>query len=120
MIRIMETGRNPTMRHLLRTHRISVAWLHEVHQSEEVQVEYELTTHMAADIYTKAFNDPQKWTNACWLIGVIDPNSLEALIGSGGIPAESETGKSAKKPVDERNPDGSGVWTRRDFGAKRF
>ena len=75
---------------------------------------------MAANIYTKAFIDPQKWMNACWLIGVIDPSSLEALIGSGGIPADSETGKSAKEPVDERNPDGSGVWTRRDYGAKRY
>ena len=34
MIRIMETGRNPTMRYLHRTHRISVSWLHEVFKSE--------------------------------------------------------------------------------------
>ena len=29
MMKVMETGRNPTMRHLGRTHRVSIAWLHE-------------------------------------------------------------------------------------------
>ena len=29
MIRVCQTGRNPTMRHLGPTHRVSVAWLHE-------------------------------------------------------------------------------------------
>ena len=27
----LKTGRNPTMRHLSRTHRVSAAWLHEQH-----------------------------------------------------------------------------------------
>ena len=29
MLRVVETGKNPTMRYLHRTHRVSVAWLHE-------------------------------------------------------------------------------------------
>eukprot|EP00972_Heterocapsa_arctica_P070192 10369016-Heterocapsa_arctica.AAC.1 len=29
MIRVVETGRNPMMRYLQRTHGVSVAWLHE-------------------------------------------------------------------------------------------
>eukprot|EP00971_Amphidinium_carterae_P217192 4311760-Amphidinium_carterae.1 len=29
-ISILKSGKNPTMRHLGRTHRVSVAWLHEV------------------------------------------------------------------------------------------
>eukprot|EP00971_Amphidinium_carterae_P176385 3497255-Amphidinium_carterae.1 len=29
-ISIPKSGKNPTMRHLGRTHRVSVAWLHEV------------------------------------------------------------------------------------------
>ena len=32
MLRISKTGRNPTMRHIARAHRISVAWLHDVYQ----------------------------------------------------------------------------------------
>ena len=34
MIRVVATGKNPTMRYLARTHRVSVAWLHEVCQNE--------------------------------------------------------------------------------------
>eukprot|EP00974_Lingulodinium_polyedra_P010199 978988-Lingulodinium_polyedra.AAC.1 len=30
MIRVVETGRNPTMRYLHRTRRVSAAWLYEV------------------------------------------------------------------------------------------
>jgi hypothetical protein len=29
MLAILKTGRSPTMRHLSRTHRVSIAWLHE-------------------------------------------------------------------------------------------
>ena len=32
MIRVVATGKNPTMRYLVRTHRVSVAWLHDVCQ----------------------------------------------------------------------------------------
>ena len=40
MIRVMQTGRNPTMPYLGRTHRISVAWLHEVFQNLMYQLMY--------------------------------------------------------------------------------
>ena len=35
MLCVMKTGRNPTMRHLSRTHRVSIAWLHEQHHREQ-------------------------------------------------------------------------------------
>ena len=31
---------------------------------------------MAADIYTKAFNDGRKWKHACLQIGLLDPSLL--------------------------------------------
>ena len=31
---------------------------------------------MAADIYTKAFSDPDNWSNALSLINIIDPKDL--------------------------------------------
>ena len=64
MIAIIRSGRNPTMRHLPRVHRISIAWLHERLGNPETKDNVDLidtdTEHMAADIYTKAFTDPQK------------------------------------------------------------
>ena len=55
MIRVIETGRNPTMQYLGRTHRVSVQWLHEVFKREHIRCEYARTDVMAGDIYTKAF-----------------------------------------------------------------
>ena len=60
MIRCIETGRNPTMRYLHRTHHVSVAWLHERFQDVKLSLAYEVTTRMCADIYTKAFTSKDK------------------------------------------------------------
>ena len=78
MIRVCETGKNPTMRYLSRTHGISVAFLHERFKSKAFRLQYQETARMAADIYTKAFNDPLKWEAACWLINVCSPEQLVA------------------------------------------
>ena len=61
MIRIVETGRNPTMRYIGRTHGISVAWLHETFKKDELTLAYELSSRMCADIFTKGFTDADKW-----------------------------------------------------------
>ena len=80
MIRVLETGRNPTMRYLHRTHRVSVARLHEALQRKDFILVYELTSRMCADIYTKSFSDASKWTAACELINIVDPTKLQRLI----------------------------------------
>ena len=36
MLQCIKTGKNPTMRYLLRTHRISIAWLNEVYKSGQL------------------------------------------------------------------------------------
>eukprot|EP00972_Heterocapsa_arctica_P047466 6999854-Heterocapsa_arctica.AAC.1 len=61
MIRVVETGRNPTMRHLQRTHGVSVAWLHETFKKNKIDLNYELSSRMCADVYTKAFADAILW-----------------------------------------------------------
>ena len=57
MIRVVATGKNPTMRYLARTHRVSVAWFHEVCKMKDLQVVYEETSRMCVDIFTKAFTN---------------------------------------------------------------
>ena len=71
MIRVAQTGKNPTMRHLGRTHGVSVKWIHQTFLSPQYVLLYEETNKQAADIFTKAFTDPAKWYHACRLIGVI-------------------------------------------------
>eukprot|EP00972_Heterocapsa_arctica_P106228 15648775-Heterocapsa_arctica.AAC.1 len=61
MIRVVETGRTPTMRYLLRMHGVSVAWLHEIFNNKFIELGYELFSRMCADIYTKGFTDGIKW-----------------------------------------------------------
>jgi hypothetical protein len=61
MIQVIKSGKNPTMRYLGRTHRVSIQWLHERFAEKDLVLIYEVSAKMAADIYTKAFSDPLKW-----------------------------------------------------------
>ena len=60
MIRVVQTGRNPTMRYLGRTRRISVAWLHTLIQDPKHQLVYAESSSMCADIYSEGFSDRVK------------------------------------------------------------
>ena len=75
MIGVVRSGRNPTMRHLERSHGVSISWMHEMFTRDYMYLNlaYEVTDRMAADIYTKAFNDGRKWKHACLQIGRVIP-----------------------------------------------
>ena len=80
MIRVIETGRNPTMRYLHRTHRISIATLHEIITGQvsdaKINCEYTTSAEMAADIFTKGFTDKTKWTHAVRSVGIIQVSDI--------------------------------------------
>ncbi len=82
MIRVCKTGRNPTMRHLGRTHRVSVAFMHECFTQPGIDLVYEMTHRQCADIYTKAFTEPAKWYAVCLLVNVVDGRKLAQLLTS--------------------------------------
>jgi hypothetical protein len=65
VIEVVRTGRNPTMRHLGRVHGVSVGFLHEFYKQDDMIMYYVSSSLMAADIYTKAFVDGQKWRDLC-------------------------------------------------------
>ena len=67
------------MRHLGRTHRVSVAWLHERFAELGIDLRFEMTHRQAGDIYTKAFHELKKWIAACLLINIVDGRQLETL-----------------------------------------
>ena len=69
-ITTMNNGFSPTMRHLGRTHRVSLRWLYEVCQSPHVKLRRCDTKDQAADIFTKPFTQADKWQNAINLVGI--------------------------------------------------
>ena len=93
------------MRYHLRTHWVSVAWLHERFSGKDFKLVYEESAKMCADIYTKAFTDAQKWQAVCWLINIVDPAEIVHMLkqseeGSadpppgGGVPNDGEPARS--------------------------
>ena len=74
MIQVVTTGRNPTMKHLNRVHRIDVRFLHEqIFQRKSdipILIMHADSELMCADIYTKIFTEPVGWTHACDLINI--------------------------------------------------
>ena len=56
-IAVIRSGRNPTMKHMGRTHNVSLAWLHErfVDEASLYKLHYERSERMRADVFTKGF-----------------------------------------------------------------
>ena len=80
MIRVAEIGRNPTMRCLARTHRVSVAWLHETFSQQNIGLLYEVSSRLCADISTKACTEATQWQAVCDLTNIVDPKRLQQFL----------------------------------------
>ena len=64
------------MRHLGRTHKVCIAWLHETFQSDNMMLDYIESGGQCADIFTKAFTEVHKWHPVCRLIAHSLPSDL--------------------------------------------
>lgn len=76
MTRVVERARTqkPTMRNALRSHLVSVAaYLHEIAQRPEHNLQHEQSACHAADIYTNAFRSGDAWDHIACFIGAGDP-----------------------------------------------
>ena len=76
MIQICTTGKNPTMRGLGNTHGVSINRLYELFWEKWNELLKEGTDTMAGDIFTKAFDNKDKWRHDCAMINVYDQNEL--------------------------------------------
>ena len=68
------------MRHLQRTHRVQVGWIHERYKSGQFIFAHESGERMPPDIFTKMFSDKEKWTTARQLINVVLPKEFKKLM----------------------------------------
>ena len=79
-IQILMTGKNPTIRHMGRTHRVDLAWLHEVFMNQDdVRLQFCDTDKQAADIFTKPFVSEPLWRRATTLINIYSKDAYEAI-----------------------------------------
>ena len=94
---VVQTGNNPQMRHVERTHRVDIRWIHEQYSRKLYGLERVDTTAQAADIFTKPFSEKAKWDHACKSIQVarqadffvhykLAGNATGALSSGGGLP----------------------------------
>ena len=119
MVRICETGRNPTMRYLARTHGVSTAWLHEQFSRGKFRLNWTPGPQMAADIFTKSFADAARWEAVCWLINIFHPDRLHEVIELGDQPPP-QLGMGVRKGTWYPEADGSGCWSRIHYNCERY
>ena len=74
-MQIVLTGRNPTMRHITRTHGVNSHRLHERHLSGTTQASYIDAKSQAADIFTKAFSSVPTVQHVRALIQIVNPGT---------------------------------------------
>ena len=79
MVAVMKAGRSDKLRHLNRTHRVSLDWLHERFQDPAYNLLWEHSNKHAADICAKAFPDMPKWRSACALINHLLPGEFPEI-----------------------------------------
>ena len=118
-IRCVRTGRNPTMRHLGRTHGICIAWLHEQYARSAFSLHDTASCMMSADIYTKSFINGEQWDAACWLVNICREDDIETLCMMHDMPPPQTQGGSPQKlGVWSLNSDGAGKWSRTDYASR--
>ena len=73
---MLESGKNPTLRYLGRTHRIDLRWVFERFSSKDFEIRYCTSEEQAADIFTKHFVLKEKWDQVTRAIGHITYEEL--------------------------------------------
>ena len=59
------------MRHIGRTHRVDLAFIHEIFAQGQMAMQWTDTKKMSADIFTKAFVNSDEWKHVRGLIATV-------------------------------------------------
>ena len=103
-IQVCNSGSNPTVRHLGRTHRVAVHSLHERFSAGDITMVKVDTKEQRADIFTKPFTNAATWEALMDLIQVVDGSkwwgpehaSSDTPAGGGSIKILSHLAKGQK------------------------
>ena len=71
VIKMIILGRSPTMRHVSRTHRVTLDWLFDrINLDPKIQIRYIDTKHQLVDILTKGNFTRDEWNNLLHLFNI--------------------------------------------------
>ena len=71
VIKMINKGRNPTMRHVSRTHRVALDWLFDrINLDPKIQIKYIDTKNQLADILTKGNFTRDEWNHLLTLFNI--------------------------------------------------
>ena len=101
-LQIMRTGRNPSMKHVSRTHGVNIAWLHAQFAKHFVGINCH-TLLMCADIFTKPFGEKAKWHAARKLIAHFTKEEFRVFVPPPVPPSKGRGGKSSTKEDSEND-----------------
>ena len=72
VIKMINKGRSPTMRHVSRTHRVAFNWLFDrINLDTKIQNKYIDTKHQLADMLTKGNFTRDEWNNILHLFNIM-------------------------------------------------
>ena len=124
-ITVLKTGYSTALRHMGRTHKVCLRWIHERIVDKEVEVKYCLSKDQSADIFTKGFSEPIKWRAALENISVRprriirkeDPETLRpdapvvdvAKLGGAAIAASAQSVTTTREDPIHDNMNKSGI-----------
>ena len=81
VIKMINKGRSPTMRHVSRIHRVALDWLFDrINLDPKVQIRYIDSKHQLADILSKGNFTRDEWNNLLHLINTSHFRSLRCTI----------------------------------------
>jgi hypothetical protein len=98
----IRTGRTPTMRHLNRTHRVDVKWLHDEYEKKLFMLHDCASADMRADIFTKFYTEKSAnvWNHNCGIIGHVYPESQWNELVAKAMPVKKPTTSEVKAEED--------------------
>ena len=96
-ITVVKKGYSKKLRHISRTHKVNLGSLKEVCTADDTELAYIDTKKQAADIFTKAFANADKWNDVKHMICVVDPTTEYWIPKPPKPPLDKEAAKAKQK-----------------------
>ena len=119
-LRIIQTGKYPTLRHVRRMHGVSISWLHDAYNAGHYLPWDCATDFQAADVFTKHFTDMSKWHHALDFIGIVHDRDLLKTLNNSVCDTASRDCVAGRGADGERADGAGGCGGRGDGVCKLF